>query len=121
MFLLMNLLLLLVGIPIRTFYDMSVAAFPGYEQYSPIIKRAKDTISLMENSLAADGTMPSTVWIFRAKNYQKMKDVQQVEVAPTNSGDVPANTSDILSALPEAPNKEIVNVDVNNDSASSGE
>ena len=119
MFLLMSLLLSLVGIPIRTFYDMSVAAFPGYEQYSPIIKRAKDTISLMENSLAADGTMPSTVWIFRAKNYQKMRDVQQVEVAPTISGDVPKNAGDLLQNLPEAPEKDVVDIPEKTDSASS--
>lgn len=32
-----------------------------------------------------------------------MKDVQQVEVAPTSSGDVPKNSGDIVAALPEIP------------------
>lgn len=32
-----------------------------------------------------------------------MKDVQQVEVAPTSSGDVPKNSNDIVAALPEIP------------------
>lgn len=59
--------------------------------------------------MAADGIMPSTVWIFRAKNYQKMKDVQQVEVAPTASGDVPNNADDMVATLPEAPN--VIEVD----------
>lgn len=37
-----------------------------------------------------------------------MKDVQQVEVAPTSSGDVPKNSSDLVAALPEIPkNAEI--------------
>lgn len=53
--------------------------------------------------MAAEGNMPAPVWIFRAKNYQKMKDVQQIEAAVTPSGDVPNNSDDILSALPEAP------------------
>lgn len=106
------------GIPISTFYDMKQGNFKGYEQYSEIIKRAKDTISLMENSLAADGTMPSAVWIFRAKNYQKMKDVQQVEVAPTISGDVPKE--EILNALPDAPEEGTFNAD-SKESASSNE
>ena len=99
------------GIPISTFYDMKQGNFEGYKQYSEIIKRAKDTISLMENNLAADGTMPSAVWIFRAKNYQKMKDVQQVEVAPTSESDKPNDSNDLLNTLPEAPDKDTVNVD----------
>lgn len=32
-----------------------------------------------------------------------MKDVQQVEVAPTSSGDVPKNSNDLVAALPEIP------------------
>lgn len=37
-----------------------------------------------------------------------MKDVQQVEVAPTSAGDVPKNSGDIVAALPEIPkNAEI--------------
>ena len=75
----------------------------GYKQYSEIIKRAKDTISMMENAMASDGTMPSAVWIFRAKNYQKMKDVQQIEAVAPNQGDVPQNSGDIVATLPEAP------------------
>jgi len=116
----MNLLLLLVGIPIRTFYDMSANPheYEGWEEYSQIIKRAKDTISLMENSMAADGSMPAPVWIFRAKNYQKMKDVQQIEAAVTPSGDVPNNAGEMLSALPEVPNEKSVDVDSKENSAS---
>ena len=37
-----------------------------------------------------------------------MKDIQQVEVAPTSSGDVPKNSGDLVAALPEIPeNAEI--------------
>ena len=37
-----------------------------------------------------------------------MKDVQQVEVAPSSSGDVPKNSGDLVAALPEIPkNAEI--------------
>lgn len=37
-----------------------------------------------------------------------MKDVQQVEVSPTSSGDVPKNSGDLVAALPEIPeNAEI--------------
>ena len=58
--------------------------------------------------MAMDGKIPSVVWIFRAKNFSGMKDVQQVEVAPTSSGDVPKNSGDLVAALPEIPkNAEI--------------
>lgn len=53
--------------------------------------------------MAADGTIPSAVWIFRAKNYQKMRDVQQIEAVGTNAGDVPSNGEDLVATLPEAP------------------
>lgn len=85
----------------------------GWKEYSQILKRAKDTISLMENTMAADGTMPSAVWIFRAKNYQQMKDVQQIEAVSTNQGDVPTNADDMVATLPEAP--DVIEVDSKKD------
>lgn len=76
--------------------------------FLPIIKNAKDIIAQMESSMAMDGKIPPVVWIFRAKNFTGMRDVQQVEVAPTSSGDVPKNSNDIVAALPEIPeNAEI--------------
>jgi len=40
-----------------------------------------------------------------------MKDVQQVEVAPTASGDVPNNGGDILATLPEAPEDSVIEIE----------
>ena len=114
----MNLLLLLVGIPSRTFYDMKQGEFEGYKEYSRIIKKAKEQIAMIESILARDGKIPPVLWIFRAKNYLKMKDVQQIEAAVTPSGDVPNNTGDILSALPEIPDEKSVDVDSKESSAS---
>ena len=59
--------------------------------------------------MVRDGKIPPSLWIFRAKNYLGMKDVQQVEVAPTASGDVPNNADDMVATLPEAPN--VIEVD----------
>lgn len=70
-------------------------------------------ISLMENAMAAEGNIPSAVWIFRAKNYQKMKDVQQIEAVSTNQGDVPTNADDMVATLPEAP--DVIEVDSKKD------
>lgn len=65
----------------------------------------------MESNLARDGKIPPSLWIFRAKNYMGMKDVQQVEVAPTASGDVPNNGGDILATLPEAPENSVIEIE----------
>ena len=94
------------GLPLSTFYDMNKGAFEGYKQYSEIIKRAKQTISLIESNLARDGKIPSALWIFRAKNYLNMKDSVQVEAVSNQSGDVPNQTGAILESLPEAPEIE---------------
>ena len=59
------------GIPIRTFYDMRAGEFEGYVEYSQIIKKAKDQISMIESYLARDGKIPAPLWIFRAKNYMR--------------------------------------------------
>ena len=92
------------GLPIRTFYDMNKGEFEGYKQYSQIIKRAKQTISLIESNLARDGKIPSALWIFRAKNYQGMRDNIQIEAVSNQSGDVPNQSGVALEELPEAPN-----------------
>lgn len=96
------------GIPIRTFYDMSTGNFDKTAEFSPIIKSAKDTIALMESSMANDGKIPSAVWIFRAKNYMGMKDVQQIEAVQTASGDIPNQENDLLEALPESPAENVI-------------
>ena len=94
------------GIPSSTFYDMRKGEFEGYKQYSEIIKRAKEVVSLMESSMVRDGKIPPVLWIFRAKNYLGMKDVQQIEAVNATNGDVPTNSDDLVSALPEAPEEK---------------
>lgn len=96
------------GIPIRTFYDMRKGEYEGYQQYSQIINRAKATVSLMESSMVRDGKIPPSLWIFRAKNYMGMKDVQQIEAVQTASGDIPNQESDLLEALPESPVENVI-------------
>ena len=65
--------------------------------------------------MVRDGKIPPVLWIFRAKNYLGMKDVQQIEAVTPTNGDVPTNGDDLISALPEAPNEDVIEV---NDSAS---
>ena len=87
---------------------MTVNTDDRYPDFQSTVKKAKDIIAQMESSMAMDGKIPPVVWIFRAKNFTGMRDVQQVEVAPTSSGDVPKNANDIVAALPDVPeNAEI--------------
>ena len=58
---------------------------------------------MIEAAMAREGKIPSALWIFRSKNYLGMRDVQVLEAATTNSGDVPNNGDDIVATLPEAP------------------
>lgn len=95
------------GIPSSTFYDMKNAKFEGYVQYSAIIKRAKEVVTLMESSMVRDGKIPPSLWIFRAKNYLNMKDNVQIEAVSNQSGDIPNQSGVDLQELPEAPAIEI--------------
>lgn len=53
--------------------------------------------------MAIDGKIPSSVWIFRSKNYMGMRDVQQIEAVSNQSGDIPNQSVVDLAELPEAP------------------
>lgn len=66
--------------------------------------------------MASDGKMPANVWIFRAKNYQGMKDVQQIEAVNAAPGDVPSNAEDIVATLPEAPDADAIEIESSSDS-----
>jgi hypothetical protein len=81
----------------------------GRLAFSDIVKKAKDFIANYDAILASANKINSAVYCFRSKNFYGMKDVQQVEVAPTASGDVPNNTDDLVATLPEAP--DVIEVD----------
>ena len=66
---------------------------------------------MMENAMASEGTMPAAVWIFRAKNYQKMKDVQEIQAVGVNQGDIPDDSENMVATLPEAPEQEPIEIE----------
>lgn len=79
--------------------------------FSDIVKKAKDFIANYDAILASANKINSAVYCFRSKNFYGMKDVQQVEVAPTAAGDVPNNGGDILATLPEAPENSVIEIE----------
>ena len=94
------------GIPLRTFYDMRAGNYDGYKEYSQVIADVKSVIAFAESSMATDGKIPSSVWMFRAKNYLGMKDVQQIEAVTNQAGDIPNQSGVELETLPEIPTIE---------------
>lgn len=103
----MNGLALAVDYDRRTLFEIQKGN--QSQPFMDIVKKAKDFIANYDAILAASNKMNSAVYCFRSKNFYGMKDVQQVEVAPTASGDVPNNADDMVATLPEAPN--VIEVD----------
>ncbi len=67
---------------------------------SDVVKNAKELIGSAEGLLALDGELNSTVYIFRAKNYQGMTDKQEVVLTPNTIPEEQANAEDIIKNLP---------------------
>lgn len=105
--LLLNGLALAVDYDRRSLFDIQNGK--GRLAFSDTVKKAKDFIANYDAILASANKINSAVYCFRSKNFYGMKDVQQVEVAPTASGDVPNNADDMVATLPEAPN--VIEVD----------
>ena len=93
----------------RSLFDIQTGK--GKLAFSDIVKKAKDFIANYDAILASANRINSAVYCFRSKNFYGMKDVQQVEVAPTASGDVPNNGGDILATLPEAPEDSVIEIE----------
>lgn len=93
---------LVSGIPKRTLFDYGSEDYNGGMSpvFSPIIKQAKLIISSAESELALTGKIPSVVYIFRSKNYEGLKDVQEVKTTNTFNN-APENPEEFVKALPE--------------------
>lgn len=110
----MVLILLSNGLAIALDYDrrslFEIARGSFRPDFVDIVKKAKDMIANYDATFAQNGKQNSAVYIFRSKNFYGMKDVQEIQAAVTPNGDIPTNGDDLLSALPEAPEEKIVNI-----------
>lgn len=107
-------LVLVSGLPKRTFYDYGNenGLYSPSEIYSPVIKRAKALIAAAEANLAATGKIPAPVYIFRAKNYEGLKDVQEIKAEPMYNTD-PRNPQQIVDALPDMNEENFIEIKEN--------
>lgn len=106
-------LCLVSGLPTRTFFDYGNADNPSgpSQLFSPTIQKAKMIIAAAEANLASTGKMPAPVYIFRAKNFNGLKDVQEIKaVAPTDIR--PQNETEILNEMPELPESNSTLIDL---------
>lgn len=107
--LLSNGLAIAIDYPRSSMFDIQKGHFKP--EFADTIKKAKDMIANYDATFAQNGKQNSAVYIFRSKNFYNMKDVQQIEAAVTPNGDIPTNGDDLVSALPEAPEENPVEVE----------
>lgn len=93
-----------------TFYDIGEGKVNT--QFSDIIKKAKDYVCNYDAAMASIGKVNAPVYIFRAKNFYNMKDVQEIQAVPVQDATKPQNENEILNALPEAPEKSSTTLDI---------
>lgn len=84
-----------------TFYE--IAQGNQSPQYSDTIKKAKDYVCNYDASMANLNKVNAPIYIFRAKNFYDMKDVQEIKAGPINDATKPNNENEILTAMPELP------------------
>lgn len=89
-----------LGYDRRTIHDIEVGNTHKGDGMSDVVKNAKELIGSAEGLLALDGELNSTVYIFRAKNYQGMTDKQEVVVTPNTIPEEQANAEEIIKNLP---------------------
>lgn len=105
-------LVMVSGLPKSTFYDYGNENYEHTPnpRYSDVIKRAKCIISATEADLANSGKIPAPVYIFRAKNYEGLRDVQEIKA--TNDFDTsPKDVDEIVAALPEVNEENYVEIE----------
>jgi hypothetical protein len=85
----------------RTLHDIETGVSHKGDGMPDIIKEAKEYIGTVEATLALDGEINPTVYIFRAKNYQGLVDKQEMVVTPNVENKVPDNVDDIINAIPQ--------------------
>ena len=83
------------------FYD--IAKGVRHLEFSDTIKRAKDYVCNYDASMATLNKVNAPVYIFRAKNFYDMKDVQEIKAGPATDSTKPDNENDILNSMPELP------------------
>lgn len=85
------------------FYD--IAKGVRHVEFSDIVKKAKDYVCNYDASMATLNKVNAPVYIFRAKNFYDMKDVQEIKAGPIGDPTKPNDESEILNAMPELPEK----------------
>lgn len=105
-------LVLVSGLPKSTFYDYGNENYEHSPNplYSETIKKAKAVISASESGLANSGKIPAPVYIFRAKNFEGLRDVQEIK-ATNDFNTNPDNPEEIVAALPEVDDSNFVEIE----------
>lgn len=95
-------LALAIGVNRRTLWDWENGNSRSQlgSSRSDIIKKAKDYISFLMSDAAMNGDVNPITWIFYAKNYFGMKDVQEVTFSGNNPLGDQMSAEEIMKQLP---------------------
>jgi hypothetical protein len=85
----------------QSFYEIEQGKYNL--QFTDIVKKAKDYVCNYDSSMANLNKLNAPIYIFRAKNFYDMKDVQEIKAGPVTDPTKPNNENDILNAMPELP------------------
>lgn len=96
-----EMLALCSGFDRRTLFQIEKGEIYKGTTMADVVKTAKEYIGTLEATLAVDGDINSTVYIFRAKNYQGMVDKQEMVVTPNTGISAPANAQSVIDNVPE--------------------
>lgn len=89
-----------------TFYE--IAEGRQSKEFMNTVKSAKDYVCLYDSVMATNGKVQPATYIFRAKNFYDMTDEQKIKIEAQPGADKPDNVDDIVNALPEAPQGDII-------------
>lgn len=91
-----------------TFYEIEQGKYNV--EFTNTIKKAKDYVCNYDASMATLNKVNAPIYIFRAKNFYDMKDVQEIKAGPMNDPTKPNNENDILNAMPELPESKSASI-----------
>ena len=96
-------LALAIGISRATLWDWETGRSRAQvdSSRSDIIKKAKDFIAFLMSNEAMDGNINPITWIFYAKNYFGMKDVQEISVSASSALGDQLSADEIARRLPQ--------------------
>lgn len=94
-----------LGVTRKTVWEWGNGSKGAYR--ATLISQAKEALAAIDSDLVQQGKIPAVPWIFRAKNFYNMTDIQQVQVETYNAlgenADIRKMEQKYIESLPDVP------------------